>query len=174
MRKSNPFFYSFLTTLLGTAIVGWQNDLLAAFVLPQPSPEKAFHYLQSYHLPQHDSFKLETKLPWPVFSDKVNAYFSGEKVGFPEPITIGQFPDYTRQILNITKNIPWGEVKTYQQVAQLSSRKRAYRAVGQALHRNPIPLIIPCHRVVGKSSLRGFGYGFEWKLRLLTLENIQS
>ena len=61
----------------------------------------------------------------------------------------------------------------YQQVAQLSSRKRAYRAVGQALHRNPIPLIIPCHRVVAKSSLGGFGYGLDWKLRLLTLENIQ-
>jgi methylated-DNA-[protein]-cysteine S-methyltransferase len=173
VKKSNLFFYSFLTTLLGTAVIGWQNDLLAAFVLPQPTPEEAFQYLQSYHLPQHNSFVLETKLPWPDFSDKVNTYFSGKKVEFTEPVIIEQFPDYTRQILDITKNIPWGEVKTYQQVAQLSSRKRAYRAVGQALHRNPIPLIIPCHRVVAKSSLGGFGYGLDWKLRLLTLENIQ-
>lgn len=170
MRKSNPIFYSFLTTPLGEAIIGWQNELIAAFVLPQPTSEKAFELLQSYHLPQHDSFKLETKLPWPAFFDKINAYFSGEKIGFTEPVIFDQFPDYTRQILNIVKNIPWGEVKTYQEIAQLSSRKKAYRAVGQALHRNPIPLIIPCHRVVAKSSLGGFGYGVEWKLRLLTLE----
>ena len=172
MRKSNSFFYSFLSTPLGTAIIGWQNDLLAAFVLPQPTLEEAFQYFQSYHLPHHDSFILETKSPWLDLSDKVNAYFSGEKVMFSEPIIINQFPDYTRQILDITKNIPWGEVKTYQQVAQLSSQKRAYRAVGQALHRNPIPLIIPCHRVIAKNSLGGFGYGLNWKLRLLTLENI--
>jgi len=175
MKKLNPLYYLPLPTPLGIAIISWQKDqLIIAFVLPQPTIEEALQILQSYRLPSHDSIKLETKLPWPDLADKINAYFSGEKVVFPEPVFIEQFSGYTRQILKITKNISWGEVMTYQQVAQLSLQKKAYRAVGQALSHNPIPLIIPCHRVIAKKSLGGFGYGLDWKLRLLNLEKFQQ
>ena len=172
MEKTRSFFYFSFLTPLGTALIGWNHDQIAAFVLPQPSLEEAIQILDSYHLPGYESKKCHSQVPWPELPDKINAYFHGEKVHFSEPVYLDQFPAFTRQVFHIVRNIPWGEVVTYQRVANLSSQPKAYRAVGQALGRNPIPLIIPCHRVIAKNSLGGFGYGLEWKSRLLTLEKI--
>jgi len=174
MKKSLPFFYGSFLTPIGTAIVGWHHDHLSAFVLPQPSFDDAFRILNSYQLPHHDSKIARTKLPWPDLPNKINAYFQGEAVTFAEPVFLDQFKPFTRQVLDFIRSIPWGGVMTYQQVALLSTQTRASRAVGQALGRNPIPLIIPCHRVIAKNSLGGFGFGLEWKSRMLSLEKFQT
>ena len=99
-------------------------------------------------------------------------YFAGEEVNFLDyEVDLAEMPEFSRQVLEETRRIPYGECRSYSDVARLVGRPRAARAVGQALHRNPVAIIIPCHRVVGKDGgLRGFAGGVERKRYLLNLE----
>lgn len=101
-------------------------------------------------------------------------YFRGEQVKFPMPLDLSDLPPFTRRVLEETRRIPYGKLASYAMIAGRSGLQNAARAVGQALHRNPIPLIIPCHRVIRKDgSLGGFGMGLDMKVRLLSLEGIR-
>lgn len=105
------------------------------------------------------------------FAEKVAAYMGGEGVTFDEPVDLNSISGFHRQVLETTRAIAYGEVRSYAWVANQIGRPWAARAVGQALHRNPVPIIIPCHRVVASDgSLRGFGWGLEFKEWLLGLE----
>ena len=73
-------------------------------------------------------------------------------------------------VYNVVKTIPRGEVRSYGWVADQIGQPGAARAVGNALNRNPYPIIIPCHRVVGKNSLGGYSGGVALKIKLLKLE----
>ena len=78
---------------------------------------------------------------------------------------------FQRRVWAALTAIPWGETRTYAQIAAAVGSPRAVRAVGQANHRNPIPILIPCHRVVGADgTLTGYGGGLELKRKLLELE----
>jgi O-6-methylguanine DNA methyltransferase len=77
----------------------------------------------------------------------------------------------TSEVLNTLQHTSFGEVMTYQQLASHIGRPKAVRAVGSALHRNPLPLLIPCHRIVSKKDgLGGFAYLLEIKEILLNFE----
>ena len=78
--------------------------------------------------------------------------------------------EFQREVLEVTSMIPLGETMTYGQVADKIGRPKAARAVGLALRKNPFPLIIPCHRVVGARSIGGYSPGVELKRRLLLIE----
>ena len=81
-------------------------------------------------------------------------------------------PELTRAVHKIVATIPSGKVATYGQVAEALGSPEASRAIGQANNRNPIPIIIPCHRVIGRDgSLTGYGGGLEVKEYLLRLES---
>ena len=78
---------------------------------------------------------------------------------------------FARKVLGRTARIPYGEVSTYAQVAAAAGSPRASRAAGNALARNPIPIVIPCHRVLRSGGgLGGYAGGLERKTRLLALE----
>jgi methylated-DNA-[protein]-cysteine S-methyltransferase len=78
---------------------------------------------------------------------------------------------FTRSVLETTIAIPWGETRSYKWVACRIGKPGAARAVGQALGRNPVPLVIPCHRVVKEDgTIGGFGAGIDWKEWLLEIE----
>ncbi|MCA1595685.1 MAG: MGMT family protein [Chloroflexi bacterium] len=80
---------------------------------------------------------------------------------------------FTREVLDETARVPWGEVCSYQELAARVGRPMGARAAGQALGRNPVPIAIPCHRVVSASGgLGGFGGGLCWKRKLLKLEGL--
>lgn len=102
----------------------------------------------------------------------LNRYLQGQIESFQEiSVDLSRLSPFTQTVLNYTRQIPYGEVRSYQQVAQALGCPQSARAVGRALANNPIPLVIPCHRVIGtKGDLRGFGPGIEWKERLLRLE----
>ena len=97
-------------------------------------------------------------------------YLDGRRRDFDLPLSPRGTPFQTscwRALLDI----PYGETRTYGQLAAAIGRPRAVRAVGQANHRNPIPILIPCHRVVGADgTLTGYGGGLELKAALLRLE----
>jgi O-6-methylguanine DNA methyltransferase len=80
---------------------------------------------------------------------------------------------FQQKILGATCQIPWGQVRTYGWVAKKAGSPRGFRAAGQALNRNPVPLFIPCHRVIASGGLLGgYGGGEEWKISLLENEGI--
>jgi len=80
--------------------------------------------------------------------------------------------EFQKQVWQATGAIPYGETRSYGEIAHRIGRPRSSRAVGGALHINPLPLVIPCHRVVGSNgSLVGFGGGLDLKARLIDLEN---
>ena len=100
-------------------------------------------------------------------------YFAGEKVDFSAyPVDLSDHPPFRRAALSAARTIPYGEVRSYRWLAEEAGNPRASRAAGQAMHHNPVPLVIPCHRVVGANgSLTGFGGGITMKRALLLLES---
>jgi len=103
--------------------------------------------------------------------EELRAYFSGRLRSFSVPCDLGTLPFFTRKVLRVTARIPYGEVRSYQWIADRLGKPKATRAVGNALARNPIPFVIPCHRVIrSDGSLGGFALGLDWKKKLLALE----
>ncbi|ACV25334.1 methylated-DNA--[protein]-cysteine S-methyltransferase [Methanocaldococcus fervens] len=83
-----------------------------------------------------------------------------------------EVPEFTRKVLDIVKNIEFGKTITYGDIAR--KLNTSPRAVGMALKRNPLPLIIPCHRVVAKNSLGGYSYGLDKKKFILEREKLNK
>ncbi len=101
---------------------------------------------------------------------QLEAYFAGELRGFDLTLAPEGTP-FQREVWSALLTIPYGETVSYGELARRLGRSKASRAVGAANGRNPIPIIIPCHRVIGADgSLTGFGGGLAIKRRLLELE----
>ncbi len=99
-------------------------------------------------------------------------YFSGKRVSFDLPLDMRYYTRFQKAVWHATAEIPYGETRSYAWVAKKIGNPRAVRAVGQALGANPVPIVIPCHRVIGSSGkLCGFAGGLELKQKLLELEN---
>jgi len=104
--------------------------------------------------------------------ERLVSYMSGEQATFDDDVDTSTWTAFRTRIWEATRLIPYGETRSYGWVAATAGQPRACRAAGQALHNNPLPIIVPCHRVIGAdSSLTGFGSGIELKQRLLSLEN---
>ncbi|MEL7567858.1 MAG: methylated-DNA--[protein]-cysteine S-methyltransferase [Dehalobacterium sp.] len=101
---------------------------------------------------------------------QVDAYFAGRLREFDLPLA-PTGTEHMKKIWRLLCEIPYGETRTYGQIAVQAGNPKAARAVGQANHNNPIPIIVPCHRVIGANGkLVGFGGGLEMKRQLLMLE----
>jgi methylated-DNA-[protein]-cysteine S-methyltransferase len=97
-------------------------------------------------------------------------YFAGERVDFDVPLAMAGTP-FQRRVWRALRDIPYGETASYGEMARRLGRPSASRAVGLANGRNPIAVIVPCHRVIGSDgSLTGYGGGLERKRLLLDLE----
>ncbi len=123
------------------------------------------------YIPESSKSSGKEMFPWPDLHAEIQGYFLGGKIEGDYPVLEDGYSAWTLKILQITKSIPFGDTWTYKQVAEKAGVPAGARAVGQALHRNRTPLLIPCHRVVGQGGrLVGFGEGLDWKRRLLELE----
>ncbi len=101
---------------------------------------------------------------------ELDAYFAGELHGFTVPLDL-RGTEFQRRVWELLLNIPYGETRTYGQIASALGRPQASRAVGQAIGTNPVAIIVPCHRVIGASGgLVGYGGGLHRKRALLKLE----
>lgn len=89
------------------------------------------------------------------------------------PVSWETFTPFTRNVYEALQAIPMGETRTYGEIARQIQSPHAARAIGRACATNPLPLLIPCHRIVSTHSLTGFAFGLEWKTFLLKLENAQ-
>lgn len=103
---------------------------------------------------------------------QLGEYFAGKRRDFDLPLAPHGTP-FQMQVWRTLAEIPWGETWSYAQMARRIGQPTATRAVGAANGRNPIPIVLPCHRVIGSDgSLTGFGGGLPTKRFLLTLEGV--
>jgi O-6-methylguanine DNA methyltransferase len=103
--------------------------------------------------------------------EELSEYFEGKRAFFSVPVDLSGTPDFQKKVLAAARRIPFGEVRPYAWVAQRIGHPRAVRAVGTALGRNPVPFIVPCHRVLQTGGgLGGYLFGADVKSRLLSLE----
>ncbi|HEY7708260.1 MAG TPA: methylated-DNA--[protein]-cysteine S-methyltransferase [Gaiellaceae bacterium] len=102
---------------------------------------------------------------------ELDEYFEGRRRDFDVPLDLRGREGFSRLILDRLAKVPYGEVTTYKTLAVEAGNPRAARAVGTIMNRNPIPIVLPCHRVVGSNgSLVGYGGGLDRKRLLLDLE----
>ncbi|HEY5648881.1 MAG TPA: methylated-DNA--[protein]-cysteine S-methyltransferase [Nitrospiria bacterium] len=102
---------------------------------------------------------------------QISAYFEGSLEGFKIPLDFSALSAFHERVLLTLRTVPFGQTLSYSSLAIKSGHPKAFRAVGTACARNPLPLVIPCHRVIGKNrKLGGFSGGLEIKRRLLRHE----
>jgi len=154
-------------TRMGWVAAAARGGKLVAVSLPAPTKEAA---LASLCVPcdLHARDPLLDRL-----AGDLHRYFSGEKADFSAyPVDLSDQPPFRAAALLAARRIPYGEVRSYRWLAEQAGNPLAARAAGQAMRCNPLPLVIPCHRVVGTGgSLTGFGGGLTMKRALLILES---
>ncbi len=144
---------------LGTLTLVNTNGVLSGLYMPD-------------HLrgPKADSLGSRVMSGFDVVRSQLSEYFERKRVHFEVPIAL-HGTTFQQSVWNLLRTIPYGETCSYGELADLLGNRLAIRAVGLANGRNPISIIIPCHRVVGSNgSLMGYAGGLERKRRLLELE----
>lgn len=163
--------YGLADTALGSMLVAGHGRTLVAlkFGVGERDMLRALDEIEhetrgAYRL-VHDDAKIAS------LTKQICDYLDGERTRFDLDIDLSYVTPFRRDVLLACKAVPRGQVATYAELARRVGRPNAYRAVGNAMRTNPIPIVIPCHRIVGSSgSLTGFGGGLDMKARLLALE----
>lgn len=160
--------YTWFETPWGWMAIAFSELGLVRTTLPCPSKEEAIReiiVLWPQASPVEEAFG--------ELKEQFARYFRGERVEFNFPLDLRAGTIFQKRVWEAVKNIPWGQTRTYGEVAAMVGKPGGARAVGQALARNPLPIIIPCHRIIGSDgSLKGFGGGVELKRKLLKLEGV--
>lgn len=158
--------YAIVNTKLGfVGLVGSKSGL-ALLTLPKSSRQAVLSEIKEFA-----GDAIEDTSVFHDFTYRLQRYFDGKQVTFTDSLDFNGSTAFHRAVWNATRSIPYGETRTYTWVAEQIGNPRAYRAVGGALARNPLPIIVPCHRVVASNgTLGGFGGGLALKKRLLELE----
>lgn len=158
-------YTAFDTDMGWVGMLGSARGLLCT-TLPQRSAQVVHQLLG-------DSVNCATWAPY-LFGDlvqRLRIYFSGHRTTFPDELDLSGATAFQREVWEVTRLIPYGETRSYAWVAGQIKRPTAVRAVGQALARNPLPVVIPCHRVITTNGkLGGYSGGLEWQSYLLNLE----
>ena len=133
----------------------------------EPEPERELDALARWF----GARVLRSPKPVDALRRELDAYFEGRRHEFDLAVDLTPLPAFQRNVLEELARVRYGETATYGGLAARVGNPRAARAVGGALNRNPIPIVLPCHRVVGASgSLVGYAGGLERKRALLGLE----
>jgi methylated-DNA-[protein]-cysteine S-methyltransferase len=122
--------------------------------------------------PMHEDW-VEDRRALASIANQLKAYFAGKPVNFHIDLDLSEVTPFQRRVLEACAQIPYGQVTTYGELARRIGRPKAARAVGHAMARNPIPIVIPCHRVIASDgSMCGFSaeQGIALKRRLLEME----
>lgn len=153
--------------------VSWSEQMLTALTLPHQEPDRAVYTLAG---------QLKVPLKLLVKSDQVpelivqlekqlQHFFLGERCSFNFKVDLSWCTPFQRSVLQAARLIPYGETRTYKQLAGMIENPRACRAVGGALRGNRVLLVVPCHRIIRHDGTPG-GFGGQpwWKEKLINLE----
>ena len=133
---------------------------------------KISSYIDSLKLENRELLKTKTNKTLSILSDQIDEYFSKRRSFFNIKLDISMPPFY-QKVLNEVMKIPYGEFRTYKEIATKTGNPNAYRAAGTANARNAIPIIIPCHRVLrNNGDIGGYGGGLKIKKYLLKMEGV--
>lgn len=122
---------------------------------------------------KYDGNNLRNELTDKTFNE-INEYILGKRKSFDIPFKLNG-SEFQMKVWNQLLNIPYGETTTYKEIAKSIGNEKAFRAVGMANNKNPLLIIVPCHRVIGSSGdLVGYAGGMEMKMDLLNIEKVSS
>lgn len=152
-------YYCYMPSPIGELLLAGDDEALTMIGFPEGSmrrdPEPEWIYNEK---------------PFAEAVQQLGEYFDGERREFDLPLKLNG-TEFQLAVLEELKRIPYGETLSYRDIAERIGRPKAMRAVGAANGRNPIPIVVPCHRVIGASGdLTGFGGGLATKEALLRLE----
>ena len=160
-----PVVYDQLDSPIGRLWVAVSDRGLCGVEFDVPEDEFRRELQRRYAAPMRTSHGIESA------SDQIQEYLAGARRAFALRLNLDAAPAFHRAALAVCAAIPYGETSTYAGLAGQLGQPRGARAVGNAMARNPIPLIIPCHRVLrSDGSLGGFRGGLPIKRQLLALE----
>lgn len=161
------FKYSIFETKLGCLGVVASPKGLHMVILPKKTEIEVKRELEKHYT--EELVRDEKGLA--KISGKIKDYLAGGKVIFKEKFDAGGATPFEIKVWDAVYGIPYGETRSYDWIAKKVGSPKEVRAVGQALKRNRLPLVIPCHRVINKSGdLGGFSGGVELKRKLLNIE----
>ncbi|HER24372.1 MAG TPA: methylated-DNA--[protein]-cysteine S-methyltransferase [Candidatus Atribacteria bacterium] len=151
----NILKYAIFLTNWGWAGFAFDRKGLRIFVLPE---EKKENVLTGIRNELKSNNLIEDNKEWEGLIEKVKEYYAGKIVDFSDcQLSLDRYTNFQKKILQTVKKIPYGKIRSYKEAAEAAGYPRAYRAVGNTMRNNPLPLIIPCHRVIkSDGSLGGF------------------
>jgi methylated-DNA-[protein]-cysteine S-methyltransferase len=163
--------FALFETAIGPCGIAWGEGGLTSVQLPERTPEATRARLRRLH---PDVPEATPPADVQATVDGIKALLRGEPVDLSEvPLDLAGVPDFNRRVYEVTRAIPSGKTLTYGEVANRIGEPGAAQAVGQALGRNPIPIVVPCHRVLGAGGkLVGFSAngGTSTKRTILVIE----
>jgi methylated-DNA-[protein]-cysteine S-methyltransferase len=152
-------YYCYLDTPIGELLLAGDDDALCLVSFPEGSMRR-----------DPDPDWIYNEKPFALARQQLTEYFAGARREFDLPLKLSG-TEFQMSVLHALQHIPYGETTSYAEIAERIGRPKAVRAVGAANGRNPLPIIVPCHRVIGShGELTGFGGGLDTKEALLRLE----
>jgi methylated-DNA-[protein]-cysteine S-methyltransferase len=153
-------------TPIGTLLLG-VTDLGVCRITFDPEPDRELELLARLYGPR----VLRSSRPVEQLRHELDEYFAGRRRSFDVEPDVRALPEFNRRVLAELARVEYGVTTTYGTLAAKTGNPRAARAVGTVMNRNPVPIVLPCHRVVGANgSLTGYAGGLERKEQLLRLE----
>ena len=163
--------YAVLETPIGWMGVVASDEGVRRLTIPLPTPDEAMQGIAF----EASAAELDNEY-FAEFEDKLQRLFDGYEVTLEdEDLDLPDAPEFTKAVWKATREIPWGETRSYGDLAAAVGRPRGARAVGQVMASNPVAVLIPCHRVIASDrGLGGYGGHIEMKKRLLKLEGAEG
>jgi methylated-DNA-[protein]-cysteine S-methyltransferase len=158
--------YALVDSPFGTLLAARGDQGLVRLAFPEEGTDPVLHELRDWfgEVPKKNALDDERR--------ELDEYFDGNRTRFELPVDMTMSANgFSRKVLAATGKIPYGSVSTYRDVAAKAGNARAARAAGNALRQNPVPIVVPCHRVLRTGgALGGYGGGLDVKRWLLDLE----
>lgn len=162
----NQAHYSEYEAPIGLTIIVGCKAGICKFSLPNTVPGTISTWIDQYY----DSYEEKRTKIMDNAIEELNQYFKRERKRFSVPIQL-HGTAFQKKVWRTLQKIPYGETTTYGDIAHQIKKPKAVRAVGGAIGKNPVPIIVPCHRVIGaQGELVGYGGGLPLKQKLLRLE----
>lgn len=175
LQGDSPWLATAFETRLGWIALVLAECAVVELSFGHPSPRAALAALRRGELENLDvtsSARIQRAVPGLIV--RLRAFAAGKPTDFSDvPVECGTRTDFARRVVQICRQVPSGATLTYGEVADMADAPRAARAVGNVMASNPVPLIVPCHRIVaagGKPGRYSAGEGTRTKLRLLEME----
>ena len=163
-RIKKEIVYSVIKTPFGSMAIGHTFSGVCSILFPEENPFKK-SFLQKF--PHVQIYKESTDSTG--CADQLREYFDGKRIAFDVDLDL-DLPAFYTKALKAVLTIPYGETSSYKEIARKTGNPKGVRAVGNANARNPIPLIIPCHRVIKHDGRLG-GYGGKLERKVFLLEH---